>query len=86
MPIQVDGVLLPTITGSELSRVRTEFKGWRVLAAIPPHPVQASSQPSSHRYLGNVPLPAHGQVSIAAPPVRVTTYGGLRCLHQQEAQ
>src|SRR5262244_755189 len=36
-----------TITDSELSRVRTELEGLRVLAAIPPHPVQASSQPSS---------------------------------------
>jgi hypothetical protein len=86
MPIQVHGVLLPTITGTELSRVRTEFKGWRVLAAIPPHPVQASPHPSPHRYLGNVPLSAHGQMSITAPPIRITTYGGLRCLHQQETQ
>ena len=76
MPIHLVGVLLPTIPGSELSRVRTELKGRRVLAAIPPQPVQASPHPSSHRYLGNVPLPAHGQVSIAASPVRVTTYGG----------
>jgi hypothetical protein len=67
MPIQVHGVLLHTITGTELSRVRTELEGRRVLVAIAPHPVQASPQPSSHRYLGNVPLPAHGQVSIAAP-------------------
>src|SRR5215467_10637880 len=67
-----------------LSRVRTELEGRRVLVAIGPHPVQASPQLSSHRYLGNAPLPAHGQVSIAAPPVRITTYGGLCCLHQQE--
>ena len=58
MPIHLVGVLLPTIPGSELSRVRTELKGRRVLAAIPPPPVQASPHPSSHRYLGNVPLPA----------------------------
>ena len=83
MPIQLVGVLLPTVSDSELSRVRTELEGRRVLAAIPPHPIQASSQPSSHRYLGNAPLPAYGQVSIAAPPVRVTTYGGLCCLPQQ---
>ena len=86
MPIHLVGVLLPTITDSELSRVRTELEGLRVLAAIPPHPVQTSTQPSSHCYLGNVALPAHGQVSISAPPVHVTTYGGLRCLYQQETQ
>ena len=63
MPIHLVGVLLPTISGTELSRVRTELQGRRVLAAIPPHPIQASPQSSSHRYLGNVPLPAHGQVS-----------------------
>src|SRR4029453_5583790 len=86
MPIQVHGVLLPTITGSELSRVRNQLQRRRILPAIPPHPVQANSHPPSHRYLGNVPLPTHHQVSIAAAPVPVATSRGLHCLPQQKTQ
>src|SRR6266478_7874245 len=46
MPNQVDGVLLRTMSGIELSRVRTELHRRRILAAISPHPVQADSQPA----------------------------------------
>src|SRR6516225_6043422 len=55
MPIHLVGVLLHTITGSELSRVRTELKGRRVLAAIPPQPVQASPHPSTMITYSNSP-------------------------------
>src|SRR5215469_6274110 len=60
MPIQVDGVLLPTLSGTELSRVRTELQRRRILTSVSPHPVQAHPQPASHRYLGNALVPSHG--------------------------
>ena len=59
-PIQVDGVLLPTLSGTELSRVRTELKRRRIITSASPHPVQANPQPASHRYLGNALVPSHG--------------------------
>jgi hypothetical protein len=86
MPIQVRDVLPHTISGTELSRVRTELYQLRIFPSSSPHPVQANSQPASNGYFRNVPLPTHGQVSIATAPVRITTYGRLCCLHQQEAQ
>src|SRR5258708_40013703 len=51
MPNQVDDALLHAMSGTELSRVRTELHRRRILAAISPHPVQADSQPAPHRYL-----------------------------------
>jgi len=53
MPNQADDVLLHTMSGTELSRVRTELHRRRILTTVPPHPVQADSQPAPHRYLGN---------------------------------
>jgi hypothetical protein len=46
MPNRVDGVLVHIMFGTELSRVRTELHRWRILTAIPPHPVQADPQPA----------------------------------------
>src|SRR5258705_398123 len=86
MPIQVRNVLPHTISGTELSRVRTEPDQLRILPSSSPHPVQAIPQPAPHGYFRNVPLPTHGQVSIATSPVRITTYRRLCCLYQQEAQ
>jgi hypothetical protein len=86
MPIQVDGVLPHTISGTELSRVRTELYKLLIFPTPSPHPVQANPQPASHGYFCNVPLSTHGQVSIATSPVRITTHGRLCGLHQQEAQ
>jgi hypothetical protein len=86
MPIQVRNVLPHTISGTELSRVRTELYQLRIFPSSSPHPVQANSQPASHGYFRNVPLPTHGQVSIATSPARITTHGRLCGLHQQEAQ
>src|SRR6266478_3900405 len=86
MPIQVDGVLLHAMSGTELSRVRTELHRWRILAAISPHPVQADSQPAPHRYLGNTLVPSHRQVNVPTSPVRIVPRSRLRSLHQQEAQ
>ncbi len=47
MPHQVH-VLLHTMSGSELSRVRTELQRLRIPTTIPPHPVQPNRQPASH--------------------------------------
>jgi hypothetical protein len=47
MPLPVDGVLVHDLSGTELSRVRTELQRRRRLTTASPHPVQAP-----HRYLG----------------------------------
>ena len=86
MPNQVDGVLLHTMSGTELSRVRTELQRLRILPTISPHPVQPNRQPAAHRHLGNALLPTHRQVHVPTSPVRIGPYRRLRCLHQQEAQ
>jgi hypothetical protein len=86
MPHQVHGVLLRTMSGTELSRVRTELYRLGILTTIPPHPVQADRQPASHRYLGNVLVPTHRQVYVATSPVGMDTRRCLGRLHQQEAQ
>src|SRR6266850_7153684 len=86
MPNQVHGVLLPTMSDTELSRVRTELERPRILTAIPPHPVQANRQPAPHRYLGNAPVPTHRQVHVPTSPLRIASCCRLGGLHQQEAQ
>jgi hypothetical protein len=53
MPNQVNNVLLHTMSGTELSHVRTELERLRILTSIPPHPVQANPQLPSHRYFQN---------------------------------
>ncbi len=44
MPNQVDGALLHTMSGTELSHVRTELQRRRVRTTVPPHPVQPNGQ------------------------------------------
>src|SRR5712664_982125 len=55
-------VLLHTMSGSELSRVRTELYGLRILPAIAPHPVQANGYFARHRHLGDSTFSPHRQV------------------------
>jgi len=86
MPHHVDGVLLHTMSGSELSHVRTELERRRILTSIPPQPVQTNCQPAPHRYLGNVLVPTHRQVNVPTSPVGMNTRRCLGCLHQQQAQ
>src|SRR2546421_9216515 len=86
MPNQMDDALLHAMSGSELSRVRTEFDQLRIVPTVPPHPVQANSEFSGHSCLGNVFVSTHCQVHIPTPPVRVTSCGCLRCFSQQVAQ
>src|SRR5258707_10636993 len=78
MPNQVDDVLLHTMSGTELSRVRTELHRRRILTAISPHPVQADSQPAPHRYLGNAFVSTHRQVNVSTSPVRIVPRSCLR--------
>src|SRR5882762_8943737 len=86
MPNHVDDALLHAMSGTELSRVRTELHRRRILAAISPHPVQADSQPARHRYLGNAFVPTHRQVNVPTSPVRIVPRSCLSSLHQQDAQ
>src|ERR1700683_241823 len=86
MPIQVDGVLLHAMSGSELSRVRTELDPLCILPTVSPHPVQPNRESSGHGHLGDVPLSTHRQAHIPSFPVRITTSCGLGCFHQQETQ
>jgi hypothetical protein len=65
MPIQVDGVLLRAMSGSELSRVRTELDPLRILPTVSPHPVQPNRESSGHAHLGDVPLSTHRQAHMA---------------------
>ena len=78
--------LLHTMSGTELSRVRTELHRRRIRAAVSPHPVQAHSQPAPHRHLGNALVPTHRQMNVPTSPVCVATRRSLRRFHQQEAQ
>jgi hypothetical protein len=86
MPIQVDDVLLHAISGTELSRVRTELDPLRMLPTVPPHPVQPHPESPGHAHLGDVPLPAQRQMQVPSSPVRITSCCGLGCFHQQETQ
>jgi len=59
MPIHVHGVLVHAMSGTELSRVRTELHPLRIFPTVPPHPVQPNRESSGHGHLGNVSLPPH---------------------------
>src|SRR5580692_13022153 len=85
MPIQVDGVLLCAMSGTELSRVRTELHQLSILPTVPPHPVQPHSEPSGHGHFGDVALP-HRQMQVPSSPVGITPCCGLGCFDQQETQ
>jgi hypothetical protein len=59
MPIHLLRRLLRTMSGTELSHVRTELERRRIPTTISPHPVQANPQLPPHRYLGNALVPTH---------------------------
>ena len=85
MANQVHSALVHTMSGNELSCVRTELYGLRILPAIAPHPVQANSQTAPQCHLGDVLVPTHGQVNVAtSPAVGVYACRRLRGLHEQE--
>src|SRR6202521_2674084 len=86
MPIHLLRRLLHTMSGTELSHVRTELERRRILTSIPPHPVQANPQLPPHRYLSNALVSTHRQVNIPASPLRIASYWRLGGLHQQESQ
>src|SRR5580658_8757585 len=86
MPIQVDGVLLRAMSGTELSRVRTELDPLRILPTVPPHPVQPHCESPGHGHLCNTSLSTHRQVRVPSSPVRITSRRCLCCFHQQETQ
>ena len=86
MPNQIHSVLVHTMSGYELSRVRTERYRTVHNPIRSPHPVQPNGQPASHGYLGNASFPTHRQVHVPTSPVWVGTNGSLRCFHQQETQ
>src|SRR5262249_36156812 len=86
MPNQVHDALLHALGGFQLSRVRTKLERWRIVTSVPPHPVQPSCHPPTHRYLGNAPVSTHRQMNIPAPPVQVGPHCRLRGLHEQETQ
>src|ERR1700682_3320033 len=86
MPIHWLRRLLHTMSGTELSHVRTELKRRRILTTIPPHPVQANSKTPSPRYLGNTCVTTHRQVHVPTSPLRIASCCRLGGLHQQEAQ
>ena len=86
MPNQVHGALVHAMSGSELSRVRTEIYRLRILPTVPPHPVQANRDSPGHGHFGNVFFSTHRQVHVPTSPVRITTHGCLRCFSQQITQ
>src|ERR1700689_3631333 len=74
------------MSGTELSRVRTELHPLGILPTVPPQPVQPHSESPGHGPLGDVRLPPHCQVHVPSLPVRVTTRCCLSCFDQQETQ
>ena len=81
MPIQVDGVLLHAMSGTELSRVRTELHQLWILPTVPPHPVQLHCESSGHGHFGDVAFAPHRQMQVPSSPVRITTHCRLSCFH-----
>src|SRR5438445_13292382 len=86
MPNHYVGDLLRTMAISGRARVRTELFELTVIPALTPHPVQVNRQLSGHRYLRDLPSPAHRQVEELAAPLCLTAHRDLRRFHQQEAQ
>src|ERR1700679_2062701 len=76
MPIQVDGVLLRAMSGTELSRVRTEFDPLCVFPAVAPHPVQPHSESSCHAPPGAVAFPPHSpdSPSLLQIPIELLSF------------
>ena len=86
MPNHYVGDLLHTMAISGLSRVRTELFELTVVPALAPHPVQMHRQLSGHRYLRDLPSPAHGEVEELAAPLRLAAHRDLGRFHQQIAK
>jgi len=86
MPIHLLRRLLHTMSGTELSHVRTELERRRIRTSVPPHPVQANPQLPPHRDLSNALVPTHRQVHVPTSPLRIASCCRLGGLHQQEAQ
>src|SRR5271169_6089554 len=86
MPNQVDGALVHAMSGSELSRVRTELYQLRIVPTLAPHPVQPHGHLAAQSHLGDALFPTHGQMPVALPPLLVTPCRGLRRFHQQKTQ
>src|SRR5580693_1101149 len=86
MPIQVDSVLVHAMSGTELSRVRTELHQLWIFPTVPPHPVQPHCESSGQGHLGDVALAPHRRVHVPSSPVRITTRCRLGCFDQQETQ
>src|SRR5580704_2970056 len=86
MPNHYAGDLLLTMAISGLSRVRTELFKLTIVQTLTPHPVQMHRQFASHRYLRDLPSPAHGQVEVLAAPMPFSAHRDLRRFYQQEPQ
>jgi hypothetical protein len=86
MPIHLLRRLLHTMSGTELSHVRTELQRRRIRTTVPPHPVQANPQLPPHRNLGNAFVSTHRQVHVPTSPLRTASCCRLGGLHQQETQ
>ena len=86
MPIHLLRRLLHTMSGTELSHVRTELERRRIRTSVPPHPVQANPQLPPHRDLGNALVPTHRQMNVPTSPLRIASCCRLGGLHQQESQ
>src|SRR5437868_9898471 len=86
MPNHYIGDLLHTIGISGLSRVRTELLQLAVVIPLPPHPLQMHRQFSRHRYLGDLPSAAHGEVKERTTPLGLAAYRHLGRFHQEKAQ
>ena len=86
MPNQVHGAF-----SSRHVRLRAFPRANRTLstANIPGRSATSSTTEllvGAHGHLGNALFPAHRQVHIPTPPVRITPRRCLCCFHQQEAQ
>jgi hypothetical protein len=68
VPQQVHGVLLHTMSGTELPRVRTELERRRIFTSIPPHPVQTEPRQTLIVFLESFYQSVH-----AIPPPLVST-------------
>src|SRR4030081_441888 len=86
MPIHLLRRLLHTMSGTELSHVRTELERRRIRTSVPPHPEQANPQLPPHSDLGKALVPAHRQVHVPTSPLRIASCCRLGGRHPQEAQ
>jgi len=86
MPNQVDGVLMHTMSGTELSTYEPHSNDGEYSQPFRHIQYRRTASTPSHRHLGNALVPTHRQVQVPTSPVRLDTRCCLGCLHQQEAQ